>query len=116
MKKIFLIVAAIAIAISFSATASGVEKKEKKADDKKQQTAVTKDQKKALTSSSPLKKYDSFIDNNKNGIDDRSENLKPKKDINPTKTLVTKKSDKKPLVSPPKNELKKEESKEKKPN
>ena len=113
MKRILVLLTAIAFAASFSTTTVAVEKKEKKAEDKKQQTTNTKNQKKSPPSSDIKKKYDDFVDHNKNCIDDRCENLKPKSA--PTMAPVAKKTEKKPTVPPAKVETKKGDSSGKKP-
>jgi len=115
MKRILTIITAIALALSFSMAAIAVEKKEKKAEVKKQQSAQAKDQKTAPTASESKKKYDSFVDTNKNGIDDRCENLKSKNESSAAKTTVSKKADKKPAPPAIKVEPKKEDPKDKKP-
>ena len=115
MKRIVILVAAFAVVMSMSVTAWAVEKKEKKAEDKKQQTEAAKNKSKTAPVADLKKKYDNFVDNNKNGIDDRSENLKPKNDPNAAKTSVTKKPAVKPPVAPIKVAPKKEEPKDKTP-
>ncbi|HEX2896889.1 MAG TPA: hypothetical protein VHP63_02435, partial [candidate division Zixibacteria bacterium] len=61
------------------------------------------------------KKYDSFVDANKNGIDDHYENSKCKKEGSATQKTALKKDDKKTLVPAAKTEPKKEETKKKDP-
>ncbi len=116
MKKTLILLTALTLTMSLATIAGAVEKKEKAAGDKKQPSAESKDQKKPAPLADSIKKYDNFVDNNKNGIDDRSENLKPKKDNSAAKSTVSKKPDKKPAVTPIKVEPKKEEPKGKKPN
>jgi len=58
---------------------SAVEKKEKKSKDQKEQPQTPSTDKKPPEAKEPeKKKYDDFVDKNKNGIDDRRENIKEK--------------------------------------
>jgi hypothetical protein len=61
--------------LSLAGTAVSVEKKKTdKSKSKQEQVEPKKDSNKA----EHQKKYDNFIDNNRNGVDDRRENLKKK--------------------------------------
>jgi len=115
MKKILISFTVLAALLTFSGAALAVEKKEKKAEDKKVQEANTKEVQKAPVSADVKKKYDDFVDANKNGIDDRCENSKCKKDGSLSKKTALKKDDKKQLVPAVKTEPKKVESKVKDP-
>ena len=115
MKRIVIFAGALAVAMSMSTAALAVEKKEKKSESNKPPTAAAKIQSNSTPSADLKKKYDNFVDNNKNGIDDRSENLKPKSDPNAAKTAVTNKPAAKAPVIPAKVQPKKEEPKDKKP-
>ncbi len=114
MKRILVFLIVTALVMSLSTLAGAVEKKEKKADEKKQPSSQAANQKKAATAEADKKKYDSFVDNNKNGIDDRSENLKPKP--TPAKPAAAKKTERKPVVTPAKGDAKKADTTGKKPN
>ncbi len=91
MKTIVVYILTGLLAVSFSGTAQAVEKKEKDAKkiekkelvNEKQQQKGGSQEKAAKTSVNSNKtpaqnKFDSFIDKNNNGIDDRKENLKSK--------------------------------------
>ena len=110
MKTILNFLIAVAISFSLVVPSLAVDKKEKK---EKKKTSIQKKseiKKKAVTKNQPLKKlnvkskkkYDSFIDRNKNGIDDRAEKGKlkkppPKKTVKkstkPKKSTTKKKKD-----------------------
>jgi hypothetical protein len=113
MKRFLILLAALALAMSLAAIAGAVEKKEKAADDKKPPIVESKDQKKPAPSADSKKKYDDFVDNNKNGIDDRSESIRPKPV--PAKASAAKQAEKKPIVPPAKVDTKKTDSSAKKP-
>lgn len=115
MKRMLISFTVLAALLVFSGAALAVEKKEKKADDKKALTTESKEAKKAPGSADVKKKYDDFVDVNKNGIDDRCENSKCKKDGKNSKKSALKKEDQKNLIPPAKVEPKKEETKKKDP-
>lgn len=90
MKRLITYLVCSVFLISVSGNVAAVEKKEKKP----VKTQVVQ-KKKVLTKKGTKfvpkrKKYDSFIDKNKNGIDDRQERLKKK-----TEAKVSKKEEKK---------------------
>jgi len=63
------------------ATTHAVEKTEKKADSTKQtarKAVAAGDSSRAKSAAETAKKYDSFVDRNNNGIDDRKENIRQK--------------------------------------
>jgi len=99
MKRLITYLVCSVFLISVSGNVAAVEKKEKKptktqvvkkekALTKKGTTIVPKGEKGIVVTKK--KKYDSFIDKNKNGIDDRQERLKKK-----TEAKVSKKEEKK---------------------
>jgi len=85
MKRLIIYLVCSAFLISLGGNVMAVEKKDKKPikkevvlkknkkSTKKIPLSTTKSKKRVLK-----KKYDTFIDKNKNGIDDRKENLKQK--------------------------------------
>ncbi|MFZ5980214.1 MAG: hypothetical protein ACOYVF_06235 [Candidatus Zixiibacteriota bacterium] len=93
MKRMMTYLFCTMFLFSLNGSAFAVEKKVKKTEVKK--TEVKKetpqaDLKDKKTDSTSGKKYDTFVDKNNNGIDDRKENLKKKttttKKTEPTKT------------------------------
>ena len=80
MRTKLILFIALVLAASMAASAFGVEKKEKKGNQTVTKKNVSLEQKRPAAASELMKKYDDFVDNNKNGIDDRRENLKPKID------------------------------------
>ena len=81
MKRLIVYIICSAFLVSFAGNAAAVQKKDKK--DVKKQVVQKKPAKKPPVipkSRATLKgkKYDSFVDRNKNGIDDRREQLKKK--------------------------------------
>ena len=84
MKKILTYFVCSIFLISLGGNLSAVEKKDKKSPKKQvvQKKKVTPKkgslQFKSTRKSTSRKRYDTFIDKNKNGIDDRRENLKVK--------------------------------------
>jgi len=103
MKRIAVIIVCALFLVSVAGSSLAVEKKDK---DKKvvvkPKPSVTKKTSKAAKNDSakavkvkPQKKYDKFVDANKNGIDDRKEKLVPKAMVSKkavTKKTVTKKA------------------------
>jgi hypothetical protein len=79
MKRFITYIVCSAFLISLSGNVAAVEKKEKK-QVKKQVVQKKKAPAKKSTRIVPRgkRKYDTFVDRNKNGIDDRKENLKQK--------------------------------------
>ncbi|MGH8016653.1 MAG: hypothetical protein ACREBV_10710 [Candidatus Zixiibacteriota bacterium] len=119
MKQCFVFTLGLLMAFAFSSGVWAVEKKEKKAVDQKVQVADSTKAKSpdaAAVQKPKKKKYDDFVDLNKNGIDDRCESRKLQKEKAaleksasstakaPSETKKTEKAD-----------VKKEEPKEKKP-
>ncbi len=84
MKRLIIYLVCSAFLISLGGNVMAVEKKDKKPVKKEVVLKNKKSTKKIPLSTTkskkqvPKKKYDSFIDKNKNGIDDRKENLKQK--------------------------------------
>jgi len=82
MRRFFTWVVCVLMLAAFNGSAFAVEKKTKdkaaKQTVQKKTTAKTKGKTAGRTKASTSKKYDNFIDKNKNGIDDRRENLKKK--------------------------------------
>ena len=117
MKRILIILTAAAFVALLTRSAFSVDKKEKKESPKTEAKADSAAQKKEATNSDLRKKYDDFIDLNKNGKDDRYENRKPKspKTI-PAKLTQDKPAKKKPVSIVPKKDEKKADSSAKKPN
>ena len=117
MKRIIIIFTTIAFVFSFTTNAFGVDKKEKKEAPKNDVKADGANQKKKAPASGSQKKYDDFIDLNKNGKDDRSESRKPKPPkANPDNLTQAKSGEKKPALVVPKKDEKKADSSSKKPN
>lgn len=81
MKRTIIYLVAGLFLLALSSDVNAVEKKDKK---KEQPVVNEKNQKPSRDSSQQKtpavekKKYDDFVDKNKNGIDDRKENLKEK--------------------------------------
>lgn len=102
----FAICAMLALALAAPVGAVKKEKSDKKAKltqvdtkkkvgDAKKKTSTTPAAK-AKVKKAPVKgRYDTFVDKNNNGIDDRKEQLKQKKDPAKTKTETTKKKENK---------------------
>ena len=87
--------------------------KKKKTLPKKTIVKSTKSKNATKTKTSAQKKYDSFVDKNKNGIDDRRENLKSKV-ASKTKTHTNIKPVTKPAAKPIKKDTTKSSGKKKK--
>jgi hypothetical protein len=97
MKKLLTGLMCGIFLISLGGNLAAVEKKDKKSPQKEVvQNKQTTPQKSTLRPKSagkqtPQKRYDTFIDQNKNGIDDRQENLKAKPVAKTTKKVEEKK-------------------------
>ncbi len=83
MKKYLAFIVCAIFLISSSGPLWAVEKKDKKKTEEKEQLKDKEPAKKKVTEKEVQKKdapkkYDTFIDANNNGIDDRKENLKKK--------------------------------------
>jgi len=117
MKIILIFFTAAAFVVSLTTSAFGVDKKEKKESSKTEVKADSAVPKKEAGASDSQKKYDDFIDLNKNGKDDRYENRKPKSSkAIPAKLTQDKPAEKKPVSATPKKDEKKADSSSKKPN
>ncbi len=116
MKRILTFCIAAAFAVSLTTSAFGVDKKEKKESPKTEAKADSAGKKKEAAASDSQKKYDDFIDLNKNGKDDRYENRKPKSSkAVPAKLTQDKPAEKKPVSTTPKKDEKKADSSSEKP-
>lgn len=117
MNRILIFLIAMLFVTTLVTNAFGVDKKEKKetpsAHNKSDSTA---NKKVSSGSDSQNKKYDDFVDANKNGKDDRYENRKPKsgKSI-PTRLIPEKSPAKKVVPAVPKKVEKKTDSSAAKP-
>ena len=82
MKRLIIYIVCVAFCMSLAGPAYSVEKKKKdkpKTEQKSKQPAKKPTPPPAKKPEPPKKpKYDDFVDKNKNGIDDRKENLKKK--------------------------------------
>ncbi len=117
MNRILIFFIAMVFAAGLTASAFGVDKKEKKetpsAHNKSDSTA---NKKVGSSSDSQNKKYDDFVDANKNGKDDRYENRKPKSGKSAPSSLTPEKPPAKKIVpSAPKKIEKKTDSSTAKP-
>jgi hypothetical protein len=102
LKRILTYLIALVFSLSLAAPSMAVEKKEKKkakkttiqkkSDSKKKVVAKSQKKSSKKLKSGSKKKYDSFVDRNKNGIDDRAEKKKLKK--KPAKKPASKKKKK----------------------
>ncbi len=110
MKRLLTYLICAAFVFSLNGDLQAVEKKQKKESSKKtaqqkpgSSKSVRKTPVKKQTALKSQKKYDTFIDRNNNGIDDRREKLKPK---------VASKSTAKKKPAPKKKAASKDKSKE----
>jgi hypothetical protein len=79
LTRVVTFLVGVAFVLVATAGVSAVEKKEKKSKDQKEQPQAPSTDKKSPEAKEPeKKKYDDFVDKNKNGIDDRKENIKEK--------------------------------------
>ena len=86
MKRIFTYLLTVFLLFAFTGNLAAVEKKEKKTvkktvvkkTDKKNKSTKSSKSTKSKKATGSKKKYDTFVDKNKNGIDDRKEKLKKK--------------------------------------
>ena len=90
MRRWLVIVVSAVLMASVSGGVQAVEKKKNPSDTSsvtdKKQPAKRPDSAQQQPKAEPQKKYDNFVDENGNGIDDRRENLKKKKTDQPKKT------------------------------
>ena len=116
MKRIVIFFTAAAFVLSLTTNVFGVDKKGKKESPKTEKKADSTVQKKEAAASASEKKYDDFIDLNKNGKDDRRENRKSKPPkTSPAKLTQDKPAEKKPVPTVPKKDEKKDDASAKKP-
>jgi hypothetical protein len=96
MKRLLYIFLSLAMLFSFCGDAFAVNKKTKKDTTKAKVVTPKKPvvKKPAVKVKGKDKKYDNFIDKNKNGIDDRKEKLVPKSDKKDKKKPAPKKKKK----------------------
>ncbi|MBD3257455.1 hypothetical protein GF377_03400 [candidate division GN15 bacterium] len=82
MKRLLTILLTVVTCTAFVLGSAGnvvaVEKKDKPKSESSEKDKKPADSKSKKDKKKPEKKYDDFIDKNKNGVDDRRENLKKK--------------------------------------
>lgn len=93
MKQIFVYIIVAVFGISTGGNVFALKKETKKTEKIEIQKKTTVKKNTGKADKVTRKKYDTFIDKNKNGIDDRRENLKSTKDK--TKTTPTKEEEEK---------------------